>query len=95
MRDSQPHLLKEMYIKGTLQKHVVTKAKAANERYWRLIDQGVDKMTANEMRLDMIAPAEGMEIEREEVISDELFETILDEVTRRDDDVDDDAEKAM
>ncbi len=87
MKDNQPHLLREMYLKGTLREHVVKKVTEATDRYWRMRDRGVDEWTAKEMRLTMLAPAEGMEVEREEVINDELFEAILDDITRREDDV--------
>ncbi len=85
MRDNQPHLLREMYLKGTLREHVVEKVQSTAPSYHRMIQQGVDDQTAKEYVLNVLAPAEGMEIEREEVISDEFFEKILEEVTRRED----------
>ena len=83
MRDNQPYLLMEKYLDGTLRDYVVKKVEDATDRYWRMRDRGVDEWTAKEMRLAMLAPAEGMEIEREEVISDEVFEKIVRNVMKR------------
>ena len=85
MWDNQPELLLELYKKGTLRQHVIDKVKQANKSYFGLIDRGVDEWTAKEIRLSILAPAEGMEEEKEQPISEEAFEKILLEMTQTED----------
>ncbi len=81
MRNNQPHLLRELWHKKTLQSHVLREVEEAVQTYFTLRRQGVDEMTAKEIRLNILAPAEAMDIDRKEVIGDKMFEMILDEVT--------------
>ncbi len=82
MRDNEPELLMELWKEGTLQARILQQVEEANQLYCRMREQGVSKDQALECRLNLIAPAEGMDQDREVMqFSDLLFDRILMDVT--------------
>ena len=68
---------------GTLREQVSEKVRQALRAHMDMISKGVDKMTADELRLDIVAPAGGMGVldeNREQLINEEMFEKIMAEV---------------
>jgi len=64
MRDNHPEYLLELYEEGILAELVFNEVSRAELSYETWIDKGMDVETAKELRLDLLAPAEGMDISR-------------------------------
>ncbi len=83
MWENQPQLLLEYYKDGTLRERVSEKVRQAFRANMDMTNRGVDKMTVDELCLDIVAPAEGMgdlDEDMEQPISEEMFEKIVAEV---------------
>lgn len=82
MRDNQPELLMELYNKKELQKKILEDVEQAQNRFSTLIQNGVDLEVAREIRLDLLAPAEGMDEDKEVMqIPKKLWNQIIEDVT--------------
>jgi hypothetical protein len=60
MRDDHPEYLMELYWNGELQAHIIKEVDKANEHYIWLLEQGVEKEVAAEIRTSLFAPEEGL-----------------------------------
>ncbi len=79
LQDNHPDYLRELSLEGSLKQHVEGIVHRALSHKWMLINEyGIDKYIAEELALDILAPAEDLDIDRKvRTMSEREFNQIV------------------
>ncbi|NQT77613.1 MAG: hypothetical protein HQ565_07860 [Bacteroidetes bacterium] len=81
MQDNQPEVLKDLYRKGTLKQRIEEKVyQAINHKNFLINEEKMDEDTAIEFALDMIAPADEMDLDSNAQMSGREFQMIINQL---------------
>lgn len=82
MQDNSPELLREQFQEGILKEKIEKKVEQAiNHEKFLINHENIDQETAREFALDMIAPADEIDLESNNHMSDKEFLIILNQLS--------------